>query len=126
MSSGPTGYPPLQQYPYAGDFYRRDAPGATASLVLGIIALCAVPFVCCCGIGEFVTIPCGIIAVVYGIGATQRVAASHGALGGDGKAVAGIVIGGSALTIGLVILVFVVHGLLSSPMQITPVATPLG
>jgi hypothetical protein len=121
--SGP-GYQSLQQYAYDAGYYRRDAPGATASLVLGIIALGALPFVCCCGIGEFVTVPCGIIAVVYGIGATQRIAASHGALGGDGKAVAGIVIGGSALAIGLVILVFVVFSLLTSPMHVTPLATP--
>ncbi len=126
MSSGPPGYPPIQPYPYARDYYGSDAPGATASLVLGIVAMCAAPFVCFCGIGEFVTLPCGIIAVVQGIAAMRRVSASQGALGGNGKAVAGITIGGTALAIGLVLLLWVVIGTLTSPVHITPLATPSG
>jgi hypothetical protein len=126
MSSGPPGYPPIQPYPYARDYYGSDAPGATASLVLGIVAMCAVPFVCCCGIGELVTIPCGIIAVVQGIAATRRISASQGALGGNGKAVAGITIGGTALAIGLVLLVFVLIGAITPPVHMTPVSSPSG
>ena len=124
MSGGPPGYPPLQQYPYAGGYDRRDAPGATASLVLGIVALCALPFTCCCGLGELVTIPCGVMAVVFGISATQKVSASQGVLAGNGKAIAGIIIGGSALAVGVVLIMFVVITTVTSPAHITPVATP--
>jgi hypothetical protein len=125
ISGGPPGYPPLQQYPYAGGYERQDAPGATASLVLGIVALGALPFVCCCGVGELVTIPCGVMAVVFGINATRRVSASQGVLAGNGKAIAGIIIGGSALAVGVVLVMFVVITSVTSPPHITPVASPV-
>jgi hypothetical protein len=124
MSGGPPGYPPLQQYPYASGYDRPDAPGATASLVLAIVALCALPFVCCCGLGELVTIPCGVMAVVFGINATRRVSASQGMLAGNGKAIAAIIIGGSALAIGVVLAMFVLITTVMSPPHVTPQATP--
>jgi hypothetical protein len=125
MSGGPPGYPPLQQYPFPAGYDRPDAPGATASLVLGIVALCALPFVCCCGIGELVTIPCGVMAVVFGINATRRVSASQGVLAGNGKAVAGIIIGGSALAVGVVLVMFWLITSFTSPAHITRLASPV-
>ena len=74
-------------------------------MVLGIVSIVALPLVCCCGVGELLAIPAGIIAVVLGFTARSKVAASRGALGGDGKALAGIVMGATAAGIGLVLFV---------------------
>jgi hypothetical protein len=75
------------------------------AMVLGIISLCALPLACCCGIGEFVVIPVGIVAVVLGFMARSRIAASQGALSGGGKALAGIVTGATAAAIGIMLIV---------------------
>ncbi len=109
MSTGQPGPPPPQPlyppgvYPYPPPFVRQEAQGATASMVLGIISLAALPLICCCGLGELLAIPMGGLAVILGFRARNRVAESRGALGGDGRALAGIVMGGTAAGIGLVL-----------------------
>jgi hypothetical protein len=111
-----TGVPPPPQFPGAAypPYIRPDAPGATASMVLGIVALAGLPLICCCGLGEFIVLPLGIIAVVLGVQARTRVAAAQGALGGDGKALAGIVMGATAGGIGLLLLVLYALGTIAS------------
>lgn len=112
MSVGPPGTPPPPQpfyppggYSYPPPYVRQEAQGATPSMVLGILSLVFLPVGCCCGLGEVVVIPLGVIAVVLGFSARSKVAASQGALGGDGKALAGIVTGATGAAIGIVLLV---------------------
>jgi hypothetical protein len=64
------------------------------------------------------------MAVVFGINATRRVSASQGMLAGNGKAIAAIIIGGSALAIGVVLVMFVLITTVMSPPHVTPQATP--
>jgi len=59
----------------------QSAPGATASLVLGIIGLFFIPLIF------------GIIAIVLGAKAKKRIAQEPGVYAGGGKATAGIVLG---------------------------------
>jgi hypothetical protein len=87
---------------------RQDAQGAMPSMVLGIVSIVLTPFGCCCGVGEVVVIPLGIVAIVLGVNARNRVAASQGMLGGEGKALAGIITGATAAGIGLVLLVLTI------------------
>ena len=116
MSTGPPVSPPPPQplyppggYPYPPPFVRQEAQGATAAMVLGIISLAALPLICCCGVGELLAIPTGIVAVILGFAARSKVAAGRGVLGGDGKALAGIVMGGTAAAVGLVL--FLIYAL---------------
>jgi hypothetical protein len=81
-------------------------------MVLGIVALAGLPLVCCCGFGELIALPVGAVAVVLGVAARNRVAASQGALGGDGKALAGIVTGGTAAGIAAVLFVLYLLGVI--------------
>ena len=83
-------------------------------MVLGIVALAGLPVICCCGLGELIVLPIGIIAVVLGVQARSRIAASQGALGGDGKALAGIVMGATGAGIGLLLLVLYLLGAIAS------------
>jgi hypothetical protein len=91
--------------------------------VLGILALAALPLVCCCGVGPVVAIPLGAGAVVFGFMARNRIVSSRGAFGGDGKALAGIVTGGTALAIAIVL---VVVYLFLGGFHFPPVSTPRG
>ena len=108
------GYTP--QPGYGAPMVRPDAQGATVSMVLGIIALVLTPIGCCCGIIELVAIALGIVAVVMGIQARNRVNASGGQLGGGGKAQAGLITGIIATILGLLfgILYLVLFGLNTS------------
>ena len=72
-------------------------------MVLGILSLAVLPLGCCCGIGFIVSLPLGIAGVVFGFLARSRIAAGNDTLGGSGKALAGIVTGGTAVFIALVI-----------------------
>jgi hypothetical protein len=72
-------------------------------MVLGILSVCLLPLGCCCGLGMLLVIPLGIGGIVLGFMARNRVTASQGALGGGGKALAGIVTGGTAIGIALVL-----------------------
>jgi hypothetical protein len=95
---------------------RPDAQGAMVSMILGIISLILTPIGCCCGFVEIVPIVLGIVAVVMGIQARNRVNASGGTLGGGGKAQAGIITGIIAVILGVVfgVLYAVLYGLGSS------------
>jgi hypothetical protein len=66
-------------------------------MVLGILSLAVLPLGCCCGVGFLVSLPLGIAGIVFGFIARNKIAASRGALGGGGKALGGIVTGGTAL-----------------------------
>lgn len=92
----PPTFPPYQ-YP------RPEASEATPSLVFGILSLAALPLGCCCGIGYLAALPLGIAGVVFGFIARNKIAASRGALGGDGKALGAIVTGGTALFVVVVL-----------------------
>jgi hypothetical protein len=74
-------------------------------MVLGIIALVFLPLGCCCGVGWLVVVPLGIAAIALGFSARSKATASQGLLGGGGKALAGIVTGGTAIGIAAVLFV---------------------
>ena len=96
-------------------------------MVLGIISLAGLPLVCCCGFGELIALPLGITAVVFGVLARNRIAASQGALGGDGKALAGIVMGATAGGIAAVLFLLYVFGVIATNSFGHPVGpTPTG
>ena len=82
-----------------------EAPNATTAMVLGIVAVVLMPIGCCCWFLEILAIPLGVVAIVMGRGARNRVNASQGTLGGGGKAMAGIITGAIAAVLGLIILV---------------------
>jgi hypothetical protein len=93
-------------------------------MVLGILSLCLLPLGCCCGFGLLVVVPLGIGGVVLGFMARSRVTASQGALGGGGKALAGIVTGGTAIAIALVLFAIGLAFGLSSGAFLNRFATP--
>src|SRR5580765_4065134 len=100
-SSGPPPPPPMQPYqpfppgqpgqpgygqpvPYAA-VGRPEAQGTTTAMVLGIVAVCLSLVGCDCWFLEIGAIPLGIVAVVMGVNARNRVNAGQGSLGGGGK-----------------------------------------
>jgi hypothetical protein len=89
------GYPPAGQPGYAGYAAPTTNPKATWALVTGIIGI----VLGCCGLFGLV----GIAGVVLGIQARREIAASQGALTGDGAALAGIILGGIGAVSGLVL-----------------------
>jgi hypothetical protein len=95
-------------------------------MVLGIVSLAGLPLVCCCGFGELIALPLGITAVVFGVLARSRIAASQGALGGDGKALAGIVMGATAGGIAAVLFLLYVFGVIATSSLGHPGGTPSG
>src|ERR1700687_592850 len=111
----PPGPPPPfqpQPYPMVPGGMPIEAPGATASMILGIVAVVLAPIGCFCGFLEIVALPLGIVAVVLAFRARGRIAQSQGTLGGSGKALAGLITGfvaiGLALIAGVLILIFAV------------------
>jgi len=96
------------------------------AMVLGILSLCLLPLACFCGFGELIVIPLGIAALVLGFMARSRIAASQGTLGGSGKALAGIITGGTGLGIALVLgILILLFGLaFSSIVNSIPTPTP--
>ena len=112
----PPGAPPPfqpQPYPMVPGGMPMEAPGATVSMILGIIAVVLAPLGCCSGgLLEILALPLGIVAVVLGLRARGRIAQSQGALGGSGKALAAIITGfvaiGLALIIGVAVVFFAV------------------
>jgi hypothetical protein len=109
----PPGPPPPfqpQPYPMVPGGMPMEAPGATVSMILGIIAVVLAPTGCFCGgLTEILALPLGIVAVVFGFRARSRIAQSQGTLGGSGKALAGLITGfvgiGLALIVGVLILI---------------------
>src|SRR5712691_1785912 len=122
--------PPFQPQPYPmvpGGMPGMDAPGATASMVCGIVSLALVPFACCTyGLMELASLPLGIVAVVLGFRARGRIAQAQGTMGGSGKAVAGIVTGFVAIGLGLIvgILVLIIGLSFASLQNAFPSPTP--
>ena len=101
----PAGSP--QPYGYGGvpAYVLPDAQGAMPAMVLGIVSLVVLPLACCCGVGGLASVILGILAIVFGVQARNRVNASGGTLGGGGKAMAGIVCGG--IGVGLAAILFI-------------------
>jgi len=89
-----------------------EAPGATASMICGIVAVVLAPIGCFCGFLEIVALPLGIVAVVLGFRARGRITQSQGTLVGGGKALAGLITGfvaiGLALIVGVAVVFFAV------------------
>jgi hypothetical protein len=79
---------------------RPEAQNATIAMVLGIVAVVLSLVGCDCWFIEIAAIPLGIVAIVMGVGARNRVNASQGALGGSGKALSGIITGAVAVGVG--------------------------
>src|SRR5229473_8671910 len=111
----PPGPPPPfqpQPYPMVPGGMPMGAPGATPSMILGIIAVVLAPIGCFCGLLEIVALPLGIVAVVLGFRARSRIAQSQGTLGGSGKALAGLITGfvglGWSLIWGAILLLVVI------------------
>jgi hypothetical protein len=97
-------------------------------MVFGILSLAVVPLGCCCGIGFIVSLPLGIAGVVFGFMARNRIAAANNTLGGGGKALAGIVTGGTAVFIALAIgAAYVIFGIATPAiLNALPSPTPTG
>ena len=96
-------------------------------MVLGIVAVCLIPVGCCCSIGELAAIPVGILAIVFCVRARNTIRAGNGALAGDGKALSGIIMGGIATGIALILgaLILLFFGLsLAMPFKGFPSPTP--
>ena len=103
MSPPPPGYP--QPTPYGQPYGVPEAQGAQLSMILGIVGLVLSWLGCCCGILAVIPLGLGIAAVVLGFQARSRIAAAPGALGGSGKALAGLVTGGTAVGLSIVFLI---------------------
>ncbi|TME42206.1 MAG: hypothetical protein E6I61_03780 [Chloroflexi bacterium] len=118
--------PPSQPYPSAPQALLPDAQYDMPAMVLGILSLCLLPLACCCGVVELIVIPLGIAAVVLGFMARNRIAASQGTMGGSGKALAGIITGGTGLGIGILLgIAILLFGLaFSSLVNSIPTPTP--
>jgi len=101
-----------------------DAQGATLSMILGIVGLVLSPVTCCCGVGVVVPLGLGIAALVMGFQARNRAAAAPGTLGGSGKALAGIITGGTAVGISAVLLILVVVLHAVTPSILNAIPTP--
>ncbi|HET7420126.1 MAG TPA: hypothetical protein VFL27_07070 [Candidatus Dormibacteraeota bacterium] len=119
----PAGYP-QQPVPYGQPYGLPDAQGSLVSMILGIIGLVLTPLTCCCGVGAIVPLGLGIAALVLGFQARSKIAAAPGALGGSGKALAGIITGGTAVGISLVLLLLVVVLRVATPSILNAFPTP--
>jgi Domain of unknown function (DUF4190) len=104
--AAPGAYPPPGAYapyppPYAPSGYQSPSTNglAIASLILGLVGWMA------CGVGS-------LVAVVLGFVARGQIRASQGRQGGDGLALAGIILG--FVAIGLFVLFIVIGQLASS------------
>jgi hypothetical protein len=117
----PGGYQPA---PYGQPYGLPDAQGALVSMILGIVGLVLTPLTCCCGVGVVIPLGLGIAALVLGFQARTRIAAAPGALGGSGKALAGIICGGTAVGISVVLLILVVVLRVVTPSIINAIPTP--
>ena len=118
----PPGYP--QPAPYGQPYGVPDAGGALISMILGIVGLVLTPLTCCCGVGVIIPLGLGIAALVLGFQARSRIAAAPGALGGSGKALAGIITGGTAVGISLILLLLFVVFRVAAPSIINAFPTP--
>lgn len=100
----PGGFAP-QPAPYGGQpFALPDAPNSLLSMILGIIAL-VLSFLGCCGV--FIVVPAGlgVAALVLGFQARGKINAAPGQYGGSGKAMTGIITGGVAVVLSVLLLI---------------------
>jgi hypothetical protein len=74
-------------------------------MILGIVAVVLSLVGCDCWFLEIGAIPLGIVAVVMGVNARNRINASQGGLGGGGKAMAAIITGAAAAVVGVIAIV---------------------
>ena len=93
-----------QPYPYAA-VARPEAQNATTAMVLGIVAVVISLVGCDCWFLEIGAVPLGIVAIVMGVNARNKVNASQGALGGGGKTMAAIITGAIAVAVGAIAVV---------------------
>ncbi len=100
------GYP-VYGTPYVPYNPQRTNGKATAALWTGIGSL-VLTFCCAAGI-------VGIVAVVLGFVAQGEIKRSGGQQTGEGMALAGIITGGIAFVLGMVIVVFVIIAIASDP-----------
>ena len=99
----PGGFAP-QPAPYGQPYALPDAPNSLLSMILGIIGL-VLSFLGCCGI--FIVVPAGlgVAALVLGFMARGKISAAPGQYGGSGKAWAGIITGGVAVVLSVLLLI---------------------
>ena len=98
----PPGYPPPGAPGGYGQAPQQTSPLAIVSLVLGIVGIpCCTFFVL------------GIGAVVTGFLARKQIAESQGRLKGDGMALAGLIVGGVGVVIGVLYWVLILVGVVS-------------
>jgi hypothetical protein len=90
-------------------------------MVLGIISVVLLPFGCCCGLPWLISAVLGGVAVAMGFQARGRIAAGNRMIGGGGKAMAGIVMGG--ISVGLGILLLLIYVLIFGLASVTSVHT---
>lgn len=104
------GYPtPPPAPPQMGTYYSnqqgysasgpKNDPFAITAMTVGIVG---VPLMCCC---SFISFVMGIIATVFGALSMQRIKKSQGALGGNGMAIAGLVLGIGLIVVSIVLVV---------------------
>jgi len=89
----------------------RETNGlAIASLVLGIAAI---PLGCCYGGGALF----GVAALITGLIGRRRIKESGGAQSGEGMALAGTILGGVSVLVGLAWIAFLALGLLAQAVE---------
>jgi len=103
----PYGQPGYGQQSYGQPYGYGVSPtppadsSATTAMVLGIIALAGG---CLCGLPVFL----GPVALVMGLKAKRRVAASNGQLGGDGQATAGLILGIISTILAVLLIAYII------------------
>lgn len=102
MQPPPPGYG-QQPVPYGQPYAAPDAPGSLVSMILGIVGL-VLSFLGCCGFFAVVPAGLGIAALILGFQARGKIAAAPGQYGGSGKALAGIITGGIAVGLAVILL----------------------
>jgi hypothetical protein len=113
----PPGYGPLG-FPA----YRPTDGSATAALVVGIASIV---LLCAC---QPAAVVAGVVALVVGLGARRRILASGGALGGDGLALSGVIIGaiggGLGLLFTILLVAYIVLVSIGAATGVFPLPTP--
>ncbi|MGH7921367.1 MAG: DUF4190 domain-containing protein [Candidatus Dormibacteraceae bacterium] len=104
---GGGGYPAPMQYGAAGVAAGRNNTLALVSMIVGIASI----VVCCLGA------PGGIAAVIMGFIARNQINQSGGAQGGGGMALTGIICGGVAILLGILIVILDLAGALTSNLS---------
>lgn len=88
------------------------APGATGSLVCGIISLCSMFFGCCCPFLGLIGVILGAISVYQGLSA-RKLCAQNDRFVGEGMALAGLILGIIGIVINLLITLLMLVGMVA-------------